>query len=118
MRAVFRSFRSVQFAIAAAILAAVPGCCGPMVISHRVSSPSIPADEMTRCHCGSIFEHAFLSAKSPHRPLPGSDLASKGVIPPVDSDTIQPPHSKFHPVPTRPVFAPREEYPPPKPLIP
>jgi len=29
-----------------------------------------------------------------------------------------PPHSRFHPVPTRPVFEPRPEYPPPVPLSP
>lgn len=31
--------------------------------------------------------------------------------------TIKPPHSKFHPVPTRPVFEPRGTYSPPRPIV-
>lgn len=34
----------------------------------------------------------------------------------VEEATIQPPHSKFHPVPTRPVFENRAEYHPPQPM--
>ena len=31
---------------------------------------------------------------------------------------VLPPHSKFHPVPTQPVFAPRDDYAPPQPIGP
>jgi len=50
-----------------------------------------------------------------HRELscdcPPSALAHEAAVP-VDPSALQPPHSKFHPVPTGPVFEPRGAYQP------
>ena len=43
---------------------------------------------------------------------PGDDAGSLSI----GQSTIRPPRALFHPVPTRPVFAPRSEYSPPVPL--
>ena len=48
-------------------------------------------------------------------PQPASPRNDAGSLS-ISQSTIRPPHSLFHPVPTRPVFAPRPEYSPPVPL--
>ncbi len=111
----FLGLNRLAFGLGVAILS-LPGCCTPLIESRRFESPLPYHAGPTPCACRNLFEHALLFARSPHTPLPGSDLDSRGIVPPAGPDSILPPHSKFHPVPTRPVFAPRSEYPPPQPL--
>ncbi|MGE3779058.1 MAG: hypothetical protein AB7F89_17870 [Pirellulaceae bacterium] len=107
--------------LAAGLLATVElGCCSPLIVSRRFAEGAAPcatavSDETAAsCECGSAWEHILLCARRPHRLLPGADGDGHGWF----AEPIQPPLSKFHPVPTRPVFAPRPEYEPPQPLAP
>src|SRR5262245_48594948 len=73
------------------------GCCGPMFVSQRKGhgQPEVlTGGNAEPCHCGNVLTH----------------LRHHAFVGPTESDpALLPPHSKFHPVPTRPVFAPREE---------
>lgn len=104
-----------RLAITVALLLPAVGCFP--IVSHRTMQGSVTPEGAEPCSCGSLVDHAVLCAKSPHRPLPGAVFISKGMIP-QDENAIEPPHSKFHPVPTVPVFAPREASPAAKPLAP
>lgn len=87
-------------------LAVATGGCGPLVVSRRFD-PALPdANAPIPCDCGNLVEHSVRCLRRRPTPLPGSEGISHGMIPEADPNTIQPPPSKFHPVPTRPVFAP------------
>ncbi len=93
-------------------LVACAGCAMPIIPSHRhfephsqrlphrVKSPSVTTD------CESCGERQRLKDYA-RRTLPyvaGPFLHGPGVDSPDAAPTLRPPHSKFHPVPTRPVF--------------
>ena len=83
------------------------GCCHPFALSHRWSPQGPPPGEPAACECGGIWEHAVHCAESPPI-LPGTELHAASLGSATEGPpTIQAPHSKFHPVPVRPVFAPR-----------
>ena len=82
------------------------GCCQLAIPSHRVASQPPTASEPgemivmddagVACPMLPCFAGMFSCLAGPFLPR-----ETQAVTP-----TIQPPHSRFHPVPTRPVFAP------------
>lgn len=118
--------------VAAICALAVPGCAATMVPSQRLHEPEFAkvvggpvqlgghrfgmhvSPECTSCENRQRLQdyahHAMPYVAGPfmHGPVE-SDFA-------VEQATIQPPHSKFHPVPTRPVFETRAAYLPPQPM--
>ena len=91
-------------AAAAVVLLALPGCCGLLIPSVRLRDHSCVGDG-----CCAVAG------------LPAADLMEPEVDepePPIGSGVLKPPFPRFHPVPTQPVFAPRQEYSPPQPLAP
>jgi len=114
-----RSTKAYQHCMSTACLitlALVSGCAGPLVRSQRLPHKQVsPAED---------------HADEPRQRL--RDL-NQGTLPYVagpflrrrhhrmqyvaEQATIKPPSSKFHPVPTRPVFQPRGSYSPPRPMV-
>jgi len=96
---------------------AIGGCCGPMLMSHRFAPEEMPPDlacdvageECDICECRHVIDHFFAFARAPHELLPGAVTDHRRLIPLEPGEAARDvPHSKFHPVPVRPVFAPRE----------
>ena len=102
-----RFLNAAQLGLPLVAVLTLAGCCTPMIASHRFNSHSGGDPGIEPCACQNVLEHASLCARRPHGLLPGSDPDSKGMFP-AGSTMVQPPHSKFHPVPTRPVFESRD----------
>jgi hypothetical protein len=114
-------------ALSAGIVAG--GCCGPLTslrygssgpvqeaVTAAAGCPEVggPADAACAVppegYCGADRCPTLLVWSRPHLcRLLGPIAAWRGPQTPVD-DTLQPPHSRFHPVPTAPVFAQRDTY--------
>ena len=128
---------------AAATLAIAGGCQAPWLVSPRFEGKPSPAlvtlpdsgpedspDEVVAasrpCICQEAAACRCRSARTEpratilgrqlrcRRPILAGHKTGMGGGEPY----IEPPHSKFHPVPTAPVFGPRGEYPPPQPMVP
>jgi hypothetical protein len=127
----YRITRSA-FDVAAICALTLSGCAAPMI-----PSPQLQGDELSSMMSGPVplggyrfgvqdsaernscedrqrlqdYCHAakpYVAGPFMH---PGNEPAYE-----VQQATVQPPHSKFHPVPTRPVFETRPEYLPPQPM--
>jgi hypothetical protein len=93
----------VAWSVSGALMLVAAGCCGPLVVSHRYAANDgimdgrcgTEREAAGSCGCAHVVDHLLH-----HAPLPGTE-GGKAL------GTIQPPHSRFHPVPVRPVFAPR-----------
>jgi hypothetical protein len=100
---------SVPAAVCLVILAAIAasGCCAGVRFHGAAHGPMEPAWEPQPAACAACAPHAI-------EPYPGSmaHLAMADVAQAV----LLPPRSRYLPVPTRPVFAPRPEYSPAYPL--
>ena len=124
--------RRTAFGVAAAGVLAMSGCATPMVPSQRLHE-----SELTNVMSGPIqigghrFKREDSSACSTCEDRQGLPDYTHRVMPYVagpfmhhgrDAEyaaqqaMIAPPHSKFHPVPTRPVFETRDSYHPPQPI--
>ncbi len=92
---------SVNWAATFASILAIPMLSGCIIVNGQPCLMSCGGLGGPGCQeCGPLLSE--LETPSP----PFEELAQA---------TIRPLHSRFHPVPTRPVFAPREEYFPPEP---
>jgi len=99
----------VRVALCATV--AVTGCCSPLVRSQRLTDGLGFAESKPPPLPGAaspiLFDRVLaLCRPALHRfagPFTRRDTAAQY------QETIRPPHSKFHPVPTRPVFAPPTE---------
>ncbi len=105
---------SFQFGLAA-LLVSWTGCSGPYIRSQQFAYSSAPNTQQTHlasdCENGVDCGHGCIDGQL-KLGLPRTILhAISGpfvpheIVDPYQS-TAHPPHSKFHPVPTRPVFAP------------
>ena len=118
MRFVGPTFRPIIAAIACCGFVCAAGCCNGLICSQRIADFGPPsnvngaAENAGDCGCGGsvlarlhcpVHSGAHSSAESGH------SVATA-------QHTMRPPHPRFLPVPTRPVFAPRPEYEPPHPL--
>lgn len=100
------------------------GCCGPYIGSQRGADflpaagrvPHVASDCEADCGCGQGFPDGERRRGLPSRILHAvaGPFTPHAIADPYQS-AAHPPHSKFHPVPTRPVFAPLHE---PSPLAP
>jgi|GEM_PF-5623417 hypothetical protein len=120
------------FSVAAACAFAICGCAAPMIPSQRFQSVEslktlsgpVPLvghrfgmqdpSECTSCEDRQRLQdygHAAMPYVAGPFMHPGNAPAYAA-----HQATIKPPHSKFHPVPTRPVFETRAEYHPPEPM--
>ena len=84
--------------VSCACMLFVPGCCG----LSRHSEPPAPVPAGVQSTDGPAA--ADLQLASLVGPIGGCNVGAPGAV--VDAGVMVP-HSKFHPVPTRPVFAPR-----------
>lgn len=120
------------FRVAAVCALVLPGCAAPLIPSQRFHEGELPhvlsgpvplgghrfgmqdPSECTSCEdrqrLGDYAHSAMPYVAGPF--MHPSNRPADGV----QQATIQPPHSKFHPVPTRPVFETRAEYHPPQPM--
>ncbi len=133
MRNFANVFRLVSLGVACLLLAALSGChsiYGPGVPTPAAAMPDdLPPDfEMTpfAAGCGEDLDAREWPVPGcwplDHLASVGSSLAclwhgiadlhghGQGAVTDADDGGIVPPHSRFHPVPTRPVFAPRPGY--------
>ena len=95
----------------ALLVLALAGCCHMVIPSHRFHA-ALPAGRSFASDQEVAVEPAGVSARLPcPAKLGGAPLAvSPAFSPPVavpGTPQVQPPLSRFHPVPTRPVFAPQ-----------
>lgn len=110
------------------------GCCGPLTSLRYGPSGSAHAAAEARDSCGDAVVDADTSCAIPAEGYCGADecptllcwskphlcrffgpiVAGHG-FPLPQAEGLQPPHARFHPVPTAPVFAQREGYLPPVP---
>ena len=111
--------RAEAAALLAFPLLAMVGCCGIIpsqrfhpasIADHRVVSEQAVTQPAGQPACGGLHGPKHGCGGTPV--ARGQELASGG--PQSAAPTLQPPHSKFHPVPTRPVFAPLVESPLPQ----
>jgi hypothetical protein len=102
----------------AALSVAWTGCCGPYICSQQAAYSSASKGQLLPLQsdcgkgvdCGQGCNHGQLKLGLP-RPLLhaiSGPFVPHEIVDPYQS-TVQVPHSKFHPVPTRPVFAPLDE---------
>ncbi len=113
--------------LAAALIAALAGCCGPLVLSHRNSPASISSctdGEYSDCPSGTCGPTLPPLASCPTLPawprcLTGQHWCDKSrhwraevneYLQPGPAPPLKPPLPRFHPVPTQPVFAQRAGY--------
>ena len=120
------------FSVAALCAIVMSGCAAPMIPSQRLDAIESPhmlsgpvplvghrfgmqdPSECTSCEDRQRLQdygHAVRPYVAGPFMHPGNGTAYAA-----QQATIQPPHSKFHPVPTRPVFETRAEYHPPEPM--
>jgi hypothetical protein len=105
---------SLQIACAA-LLVVGTGCSGPYIRSQQTAYQSAPKGEYaahvsesgTGVDCGLGCDDGQLRLGLPRFVLHAisGPFIPREIVDPYQS-TVHPPHSKFHPVPTRPVFAP------------
>lgn len=102
-------------------LALVAGCAAPVIRSQRLHGGrhTLPAIYQGHDHalphdCESCGSRQRLRDLAPYVAGPLMHHQRQPYAP--QQATIQPPHSKFHPVPTRPVFEQRHSYSPPDPI--
>jgi len=120
------------FLVTVALFVGLVGCQGPFMVSHRYSaephiaspngeldqSPGSPSQSNDGGECTSLQ-----SDSSDCRVAPGPMMVQRIGLPrwcrPFlrhssellwTEQEIQAPHSRFHPVPTQPVFSPRDDY--------
>ncbi|MBI2477627.1 MAG: hypothetical protein HYV60_02955 [Planctomycetia bacterium] len=91
------------YSIVAICAIAMSGCAAPMVPSQRLS-----CEDRQRLQDYGRAAMPYVAGPFMHSRNERAYVAQQA--------TIQPPHSKFHPVPTRPVFENRAEYYPPQPM--
>ena len=120
------------FNVAAACAFAICGCAAPMIPSQRFQSAEslktlsgpVPLvghrfGMQDPSECASCEDRQRLQDYG-HAAMPyvAGPFMHPGNTPTyvAQQATIKPPHSKFHPVPTRPVFETRAEYHPPEPM--
>jgi hypothetical protein len=131
-----RSLRIVNLAFGVAVLSAiaVSGCAVQMVPSYRVhetaqtKGPSelLPlvgyrSEKQAPSECASCEGRQrlgdYMRQVRPYVAGPfGQPCNDSGAGYAAQQATLQPPHSKFHPVPTRPVFETQANYSPPQPI--
>ncbi len=119
-----------SFAVAAVCAIAISGCTATMVPSQRLHEAELSkvmggpvqiGGQRFGMHdeCASCEDRQRLQDYAHHAApyVGGPFMHSRGGPAYVaEQATIQPPHSKFHPVPTRPVFETRVSYHPPQPM--
>jgi hypothetical protein len=118
----------LSFCVAAACALAMSGCATSTVPSHKSYGPELSKAMGGSMHfggqrfgmqdvsaCAACEDRQRLQDYAPYvagpfmHPRGGTEYAAQQA-------TIQPPHSKFHPVPARPVFETRASYLPPQPM--
>jgi hypothetical protein len=107
----------VRWSICGLAVVLIGGCCGPVIRSQRFTETELDQvmacdaaiDSGDVCECRNVLDHFFVFARAPHALLPGAIADRRGFVPVQPDEAAQNvPHSKFHPVPTRPVFAARD----------
>ena len=114
------------------LTAALGGCCCLPPLSCRYGEPGCPAPHpmQDECGCGGcVAQNGVAQADASceqrgHLPLHRGHLPllahvgwhTKEPVPTKQHYDYVSPSPKFHPLPTRPVFEPQPEYPPPHPL--
>jgi len=119
------SRRILATAVLTWLTAMLAGCCCSPPLSCRYGEPGCPAPQPmpANCGCGGAPIHSAMDLAAAnhlhhgHLPL----LAHLGwrqheSVPSKQHYDYVSPTPKFHPLPTRPVFEPQPEYPPPHPL--
>jgi hypothetical protein len=132
------NIRHFALPVAAFCTLAMSGCAATMIPSQRLHEPELSKVMAGPVQVGGpalLGGHRFGRQDSPactscedrqrledyaHHAMPYvAGPFMHGRVEPahaVQQATIQPPHSKFHPVPTRPVFETRASYLPPQPM--
>ena len=94
-------------------LAAGSGCASPLLLSERYSAKQTCHEHVPGAACASCQEQHGIRRALPY--VAGPFLPRYGDPALISQPaTLQPPHSKFHPVPTRPVFERQPQYAPPE----
>ena len=86
------------------------GCCVPLVRSDRLDAGISPTS-VAAADCDPLIPDGIYAACQPALHFLAGPFVPRDAAEQYQS-TIRPPHAKFHPVPTRPVFASRMSVPP------
>lgn len=105
----------IAVAVCAAAMSVVgSGCCNGFICSQRFYENG---ENLEMCGDGGPNAACGMGARQCVARLFGrEDFAPTDQEMIEKQQTIRPPHSRFHPLPTQPVFQPRAEYSPPRPL--
>ena len=126
----FPSLRRTTASLALGTLLAASGCCGPALVSQRFNEPGCGAEvcEVEPEHFNAEQDYAFDRPGVPVMVWPNVTLPRcltrthwreqsaelrhevNAMLQPEPPAPLKPPHSRFHPLPTQPVFAQRAEY--------
>jgi hypothetical protein len=104
---------SISKLASALTLVTLTGCCSGIVSQRYHDSPQALGVSSADCTDGG--ELATRPAGDLHSSLLSFKHQFRAALQP-EPPAFEPPRSRFHPVPTQPVFAPRAEYSPPQPL--
>ena len=102
------NIRRLLIGAAAVYALAMLGCAAPVALSQRFYEPDASACTACEDRHGLHGIEPYVAGPFMHRRGATEYMAQQA--------TIQPPHSKFHPVPARPVFETRASYLPPQPM--
>jgi hypothetical protein len=131
LHAVFRLASHALTTAALVAAACAGGCCGPVIVSQRFQGHDCTPGGALLCRdCEATAADAESDASVQDCPasmrrgwLTGLRFHAAGWkhnvsqwLQPGPAVPVKPPHSRFHPVPTQPVFEPRPEYGSPEPL--
>ncbi|MDA1050604.1 MAG: hypothetical protein O3C40_09000 [Planctomycetota bacterium] len=120
--------RRLGFGVAVMCAIAMSGCTAPMIPSQRFHEPELSnmmggpiqitshrLGMQDASECASCEDRQRVQDYAPY--VAGPFMHRRDELEyTAEQATIQPPHSKFHPVPTRPVFETRTSYQPPQPI--
>lgn len=84
-------------------------CPPPMLVGPQIVLPAIPLPDLP-----SVPEYCCEKRQQWQQTAAAMQTSVAQFLQPGPPPPVKPPHSRFHPLPTQPVFAPRPEYKPPE----